>query len=256
MRLLTIAVFCLCLSATSQTESSRLGSSEYPEFLEVPGGAFSMGDEWMIGYPEEQPVHDVRLRGFKISKTEVTVKQYRTYCNKTGKSMPDFIPQGGWRDNRPMIFVNWRDCMAYCEWLSEVTGDLCRLPTEAEWEYAARGAKPDKGYKYSGSHDINSVAWFSGNNTSRITHPVAEKQPNELGLYDMSGNVSEWCMDWYGFYQHNTTIDNPQGPTSGRYRVLRGGSAFGPSTYCRVAYRVGKKPDQPSFAVGFRVVRE
>ena len=256
MRLLTIAVLCLCLSATSQTESSRLGGSEYPEFLEVPGGTFSMGDEWMTGNPQEQPVHDVTLRGFKISKTEVTVKQYRTYCNKTGKSMPDFIPQGGWRDNHPMDFVNWRDCMAYCEWLSKVTGDLCRLPTEAEWEYAARGAKPDKGYMYSGSQDINSVAWFSGNNTTRTKHPVAEKQPNELGLYDMSGNVSEWCLDWYGRYHHNTTIDNPQGPTSGRYRVLRGGSAIAPSTHCRVAFRVASKPDIPRTYIGFRVVRE
>lgn len=255
MRLLTIAVFCLCLSATSQTESSRLGGSEYPEFLEVPGGTFSMGDEWMTGYVSEQPVHDVRLRGFKISKTEVTVKQYRTYCKKTGRKMPE-PPSWGWIDDHPMVFVNWRDCMAYCEWLSEVTGGLCRLPTEAEWEYAARGAKPDKGFKYSGSQDIFSVAWFRRNNNLQ-TRPVAGKDHNKLGLYDMSGNVFEWCMDWgNGSYYDNSPIDNPQGPRSGNYRVIRGGGWHSGENYCRVAYRYFFNPDGRVNDIGFRVVRE
>jgi formylglycine-generating enzyme required for sulfatase activity len=137
--------------------------------------------------------------------------------------------------------------------LNQKTDKTYRLPTEAEWEYAARGGNKSNGYKYSGSNNISDVAWYSGNSGNK-THTVGQKRSNELGLYDMSGNVYEWCRDWYGGYPEGTVTD-PVEPGSGKYRVLRGGSWFNNATYCRSAYRTRFNPTFRDSSSGFRVCR-
>lgn len=236
--------------AQDQTEATRLGSLSYPEMVLVEGGSFTMGDEWGMGYKDELPTHEVSLKNFKISKTEVTVKQYRQFCRETGRSMPE-TPFWDWHDNNPIVNVSWHDAVAYCDWLSDKMDGLYRLPTEAEWEYAARGGKKSKGYKYSGGQSLPAVGWSDDNSTQ----VVASKKPNELGIYDMSGNVWEWCSDWYGAeYYVNSPSSNPRGPSSGSYRVLRGGGWYNGATLCRVAQRRGNPPGGRYDNLGFRVV--
>ncbi len=239
--------------AQENSEATRLGNLTYPEMVLVEGGSFTMGDEWGVGEPDELPTHEVTLKGFKISKTEVTVKQYRQFCRETGKSMPT-APSWGWQDNHPIVNVNWDDAISYCDWLSDKLGSLCALPTEAEWEYAARGGKNGKGFKFSGGQGLSGVGWFS-DNSNKQTQPVATKKANELGIYDMSGNVWEWCRDWHeGDYYQSSPNSNPKGPSSGSYRVLRGGSWDLESSRCRVANRGDGAPDYRHTRNGFRVV--
>jgi formylglycine-generating enzyme required for sulfatase activity len=138
-------------------------------------------------------------------------------------------------DNYPMYYVNWAEVQNFISRLNAATGKSYRLPTEAEWEYAARGGSKSKGYKFSGSNFVESVAWFA-DNSGKNTQPVGTKQPNELGICDMSGNVWEWCYDWYGTYPA-AAQSNPIGPSSGSYRVDRGGSCYSSASICRVAYR-------------------
>ena len=146
--------------------------------------------------------------------------------------------------------VSWEDCQTFITNLNQMTGKNFRLPTEAEWEYAARGGKYSHGYKYSGGNDLNVVAW-NYNNADLQTHPVAKKQPNELGLYDMSGNVSEWCQDWSGDYGSEAQI-NPTGPASGSARITRGGNA-GNTSNCRVTYRGSSTPGNMGNGLGLRL---
>jgi formylglycine-generating enzyme required for sulfatase activity len=151
-----------------------------------------------------------------------------------------------------MYYVSWEDAKAFCRELSRLTGKNYQLPTEAQWEYAARGGRYSEGYKYSGSNNVGDVAWYDDN--SRIsTHPVKQKQPNALGLYDMSGNVWEWCQDWYGYYSPSSQ-SNPQGPSSGDFRVLRGGSWYSNVQRCRVSDRGGSISSYSYRGSGFRVV--
>ena len=152
----------------------------------------------------------------------------------------------------PMYYVNWEEAQEFCKKLSQLTGKTYVLPTEAQWEYAARGGVKSRGYKYSGSNTIGNVAWYSDNSSSS-THPVATKQPNELGLYDMSGNVWEWCSDWYGSYSSESQ-SNPTGPSTGSNRVLRGGSWCNSARNCRVSFRNYSYPSNRSFNDGFRFV--
>lgn len=226
-------------------------AQQYPQMITVEGGSFEMGDEQGIGEANEQPVHTVTLKTFTIAKTETTVLQWKTYCNATGRSMPQ-TPSWGWIDNHPVVNVSWDDAVAYCDWMSDKTGKLYRLPTEAEWEYAARGGKQSKGYKYSGGQSIDGSGWYKENSGSG-TKEVATKSPNELGLYDMSGNVWEWCQDWYGDYVAGAQT-NPRGAKTGSYRVLRGGSWYLAAAYCRVAYRSLNGPAYRNYHYGFRVV--
>ena len=195
-------------------------------------------------------MHSVTVSDFNISKTEVTFEQYDAFCDATGRAKPH--DEGWGRGDRPVINVNWHDAVAYCEWKSKATGKTYRLPTEAEWEYAARGGNKSKGYTYSGSNDLDAVGWYD-NNSGRKTHPVAQKQSNELGLYDMSGNVWEWCSDWFGYYSSSPQAD-PQDSNSGDYRVLRGGCWYGLDHGCRIANRVRNNPDGRFGSFGFRLV--
>jgi TPR repeat protein/formylglycine-generating enzyme required for sulfatase activity len=247
-------------NATQTTEETKVYKNEnepkpvdeYPQMVYVEGGTFSMGDD-LNNYAK--PIHKVTLSNFKISKTLVTVKQFREFCLQSGRSMSDYdAPTWGWHDNHPMVNVSWDEAVAYCDWLSEKMNADYRLPTEAEWEYAARGGKLSKNTEYSGSNNADLVAWHKDNSGSK-THAVATKKANELGLYDMSGNVWEWCHDWYdeGYYASSPS-SNPKGPSTGSIRVSRGGSWEHSYSCCRIVYRSYYPPDCGFEMIGFRVV--
>jgi formylglycine-generating enzyme len=242
--ILALFAFTLCIT-TTQAQS-------YPELIKVTGGTFTMGDEYGLGYEDEQPTHQVTLSDFYIGKTEVTVAQYRTYSNATGVSMPE-EPSWGWTNNAPIVNVSWSDALNYCDWLSEKLDKNISLPTEAQWEYAARGGNQSKGYKYAGGRSMATAGWY-GDNSGDKPHNVATKKSNELGLYDMSGNVYEWCRDWYDAdYYASSPSTNPKGPSSGARRVLRGGSFNDSATGCRVADRGYDNPAIRYGIFGFRV---
>ena len=152
-----------------------------------------------------------------------------------------------------MINVNFDDAVAYCNWLSAKTGKIYRLPTESQWEYAARGGNKSYGYTFSGSDDLEIVGWYESN-SGRQTQPVGGKNPNELGLYDMSGNVLEWCRDWFGEYNVGPQTD-PQGSLSGEFRILRGGCWYNTPVECRLTYRSFNGPASRFNDAGFRVIR-
>ena len=198
--------------------------------VKVEGGTFMMGataEQGSDAESDEQPAHQVTLSDYYIGKYEVTQAEWEAVMGKN----PSFFKG----DNRPVEKVSWEDCQEFIRKLNSLTGLNFTLPTEAQWEYAARGGNKSRGYKYSGSNEIGAVAWC--NNSGGETHPVGQKQANELGLYDMSGNVWEWCSDWYGSYSSNRQT-NPTGAASGSGRVLRGGSWYGNfAPYCRVASR-------------------
>ena len=207
----------------------------------VEGGKFSMGSK--IGDSDEKPVHNVTLDSYYIGETEITQAQWRAIMGSN--------PSGYTGDNRPVEMVSWEDAQKFCKKLSELTGKKYVLPTEAQWEYAARGGNKSKGYTYSGSNNIDEVAKHAPSSSGHSN--VKSKKPNELGIYDMSGNVWEWCSDWYGSYSSSAQT-NPQGPTSGIYRVLRGGSWNDYSSGCRVVSRDYYRPSFRGYNYGFRVV--
>ena len=259
-----------------------------PEMVFVQGGTFQMGQpDPNIGgcknCDDEQPVHTVRVRDFYLGKYEVSVREFAQFINETGyKTDAEREGWSYWRDgdswkkkngiywkhdvkgnlrpsseyNHPVIHVSWNDATEYCKWLSKKTGKNFRLPTEAEWEYAASGSNKSRGYTYAGSNDLDEVAWYEFNSGSK-THPVGQKEPNELGLYDMSGNVWEWCNDWYDpDYYKNSPGNNPKGPSSGSYRVLRGGSWGNVRQGCRVANRGRSNPSNQLSGLGFRLAQD
>jgi formylglycine-generating enzyme required for sulfatase activity len=182
-------------------------AQSYPEMVTVEGGTFTMGDMEMEGEKREQPTHQVTLKTFKMAKTETTVAQWRAFCFATSRAMPK-APTWGWIDNHPIVNVNYSDAVAYCDWLAEKLDAECRLPTEAEWEYAARGGSQSAGYKYSAGLNLDDAGWYSANSNNQ-THPVAQKKANELGLYDMSGNVFEWCGDDWNHW-NSSYADKPE----------------------------------------------
>ena len=198
----------------------------------VEGGTFTMGatpEQGNEAEGDENPSHQVIVSSFMIGQTEVTQELWEAVMGSNPSKFKGV--------NRPVEHVSWDDCQEFIKKLNALTGQHFRLPNEAEWEYAARGGSKSRGYKYSGSNNIDDVAWYE-NNSGSDTHNVATKQPNELGLYDMSGNVWEWCQDWYGNYS-SSSQSNPQGPASGSHRVYRGGSWGNFARFCRVANRDG-----------------
>jgi|AntRauTorcE11898_2_1112593.scaffolds.fasta_scaffold04834_3 formylglycine-generating enzyme required for sulfatase activity len=221
------------------------------ELVKVEGGCFDMGCtiEQSNCDDDEKPVHEVCVDDFYISKTEVTQKMWRKVMGNNHSRFDNC-------DNCPVENVSWKDVQEFIRKLNHKTNGNYRLPTEAEWEYAARGGKKSQDYKYAGSNDIGSVAWHF-NNSGGKTHPVGQKQPNELGLYDMSGNVWEWCSDRYDSdYYKNSPRNNPQGPNSGSARVYRGGCWRYGARYCRVAFRDRVSPGLTRSNLGFRLSRD
>ena len=197
----------------------------------------------------EYPVHEVSLSSFKICRYEVTQELWEAVMGSN--------PSRNRGAKRPVDNVSWNDCQSFIKKLNSLTGKNYRLPTEAEWEFAARGgglvAETDWSYNYSGSNKIDSVCW-DYINSSKKSHQVGLKSPNRLGLYDMSGNVAEWCHDFY-HYISPTEETNPTGPLHGNFKVFRGGSFTSPSEDCTVSKRDYTEPDSTFKDIGFRVVR-
>ncbi len=231
--------------------------------VKVAGGTFQMGatsEQGSDAYDSEKPVHNVTLYDYYIGETEVTQELWYAVMGKRPTSDGDqWSSSYGLGDNYPAYNVSWNDCQTFITRLNQLTGQQFRLPTEAEWEFAARGGKSSQGYKYAGSNTISDVAWYLDNIPSHSygtagygTQPVANKSPNELGLYDMSGNVWEWCQDWYGSYSYPDQT-NPIGPSSGSYRVTRGGAWGGYARDCRVSQRSNSNPIANSERLGLRL---
>ena len=239
----------------------------HADMVFVQGGTFFMGSN--DGYDNEKPIHKVYVKDFYIDKYEVTNEQFCKFLNEKGnqseggaqwldikdtdckimKQGGRYVPATGYA-NHPVIDVSWYGARAFCQWAGK------RLPTEAEWEYAARGASAGSATTYAGSNNVDHVAWYR-DNSGGSTHPVGTKQANELGLYDMSGNVWEWCADWYGHdYYSKSPYENPTGPASGNSRVLRGGSWDDDTNSCRVASRGWFSPFNGFNNLGFRVVQD
>ena len=213
----------------------------------VSGGTFTMGgtsEQGSDADDSEKPTHSVTLSSYYICKYEVTQALWRAVMSNN--------PSNFKGDNLPVEWVSWNDCQTFINRLNSYTGRNFRLPTEAEWEFAARGGNYSRHYKYSGSNYISDVAWHDGNSGNR-THPVGTKQTNELGLYDMSGNVWEWCSDWYGSYSSYSQND-PTGPNSGSDRVIRGGCWSFPARGCRSSIRFHITPGGHSYYIGLRLV--
>ena len=234
--------------SSSVTSSQRAVLERLVEnMVKVEGGTFTMGatkEQGSDAYSDESPAHQVTLSDYYICKYEVTQAEWEAVM----RTNPSYFKGG----NRPVEYVSWEDCQEFIRKLNSLTGLNFSLPTEAQWEYAARGGNKSLGYKYSGSKNLKDVAWYDKNSGSG-THPVGQKQANELGLYDMSGNVWEWCSDWYGSYSSSSQT-NPTGAASGSYRVGRGGSFYDGARYCRVSNRGNYSPVSRNLNLGLRLV--
>ncbi|MBR0202601.1 MAG: SUMF1/EgtB/PvdO family nonheme iron enzyme [Bacteroidaceae bacterium] len=218
--------------------------------VKVEAGTFTMGATEEQGshvYDGEKPAHQVTLtKDYYIGQTEVTQALWQAVMGSN--------PSNFKGDNLPVEQVHWEDCQTFITKLNSLTDSKFRLPTEAEWEYAARGGNKSRGYKYSGSNSINDVAWYEETTNDTRTKPVATKVPNELGIYDMSGNVYEWCNDWYGSYSSSPQT-NPTGASSGFDRVNRGGGWGSFDVGCRVSCRDNNSPGFRSRSVGLRLAQ-
>ncbi|WP_300566128.1 SUMF1/EgtB/PvdO family nonheme iron enzyme [Flavobacterium sp.] len=268
--LTTVSIITLFLFSftTKQSKNPML------QMLKIEGGTFWMGssDDNKIAENDEQKKHEVKVNSFELNKLEVTVWEWKDYCTKTKKKLPA-KPMWGWNDNNPITNVTWIEAVNYCNWLSkqdglkpaytiagpsfncDFTANGYRLPTEAEWEFAAKGGTKSKNHIFAGSDDSNEVAWFIKNST-RKPHTVGTKMPNELGLYDMNGNVWEWCWDWYNKDYYKTEDgNNPQGPLRGEKKSVRGGSWDSQLNYLRTANRISTSPEKTNEFYGFRLAR-
>ena len=254
-----VAVFVFSPSnaskGTESTESNAFENKTFTvngvsfEMIAVKGGTFTMGCTSEQGGDfdgDETPTDSVTLSDYYIGKFEVTQELWQAVMG----SNPSYFKG----NNLPVEQVSWNDVQEFITKLNQKTGANFRLPTEAEWEYAARGGNKSNSYKYSGSNTIGNVAWYWDNSNSE-THQVGTTSPNELGIYDMSGNVWEWCQDWYGDYSSGSQT-NPTGPSSGSKRVARGGSWDGGAWNCRVSNRGSGTPDYRSNFLGFRLAAD
>ncbi|OYP55142.1 hypothetical protein CIK99_11675 [Prevotella sp. P5-92] len=212
--------------------------------IKVDGGTFTMGatPEMTNPWSYEKPTHKVTLSSYYIGETEVTQELWNAVVGKN--------PSCHKGDNLPVEYVSWKKCQEFINKLNELTGKHFRFPTEAEWEFAARGGTKSRHTQYSGSDNINEVAWYDGN-SGRKTHPVKTKQANELGIYDMTGNVWEWCSDKYGKYSSNDQID-PKGSEHG-YRVNRGGGCNNSTRYSRISNRLAFASLSKGYNLGLRL---
>jgi formylglycine-generating enzyme required for sulfatase activity len=284
--LITVIGFVM---AGCSTDSDDDNPTPIPiEMVWIPGGSFQMGNpDSSIGYDDERPVHTVTLTGFYMGKYQVTQAQYQAVMGYN----PSYFDYDADSENHPVEQVSWYNALVFCNKLSMAEGlspayrienstnpadwgdywdydwDAVevvsgsrgyRLPTEAQWEYAAKGGNGSPGnYIYAGSNDSDEVAWYPYDNSGYETHEVGKKAPNGLGLYDMSGNVWEWCWDWYDYYsdktQTNPTV--PASPVSGAGRVLRGGSWFHSAECLRSVFRNAYDPNNRDHCSGFRLVR-
>jgi len=246
----------------------------------IQGGTFKMGSNDIDARINETP-HTVTVGNFAMMIYEVTVNDFKQFVDDTnyqteaekgiggygsllyGDRSREYKEGVNWKCgfngnqltkseyNHPVVHISWNDAVAYAEWLSLKTGLKWRLPTEAEWEYAARGGQ---NYKYAGSDDIETVGWYRKNSGYNI-HDVGQKSPNDFGLYDMTGNAWEWCSDFFGReYYKSSPSENPLGPSYGSPRVLRGGSLAHDAKYCRVSQRHSRRPDIRNSYNGFRLV--
>lgn len=241
---LSVCFYCFsateCAHATGEDESSLKDGA--PMIL-VQGGDFIMGDD--SGELDERPVHRVFIDAFYIDEHEVTVRQYEKYLNATGRTKPLYWQPEYDNPNDPVVGVSWQDAADYARWADK------RLPTEAEWEYAARGGNLKQKYPWGDKVDPS----YANYNSFGLL-PVKSLKPNTFGIYDMIGNVWEWCSDWYdGNYYAASSQKNPTGPVSGTHKVLRGGAWYCDEREVRVANRYYALPDAHSFNIGFRCVR-
>lgn len=237
------------------TSDGKLANNDYVtvngvtfRMMPVAGDTFTMGATGKLAngaYDNEKPTHQVTLSDYKIGETEVTQQLWEAVMGEN--------PSHWKGENLPVEQVSWNACQEFIKRLNELTGLNFRLPTEAEWEYAARGGSKGDGFIYSGSDEPYDVAWFGGSSGNK-THPVASKAPNELGIYDMTGNVWEYCEDWKGNYSAQPQVD-PKGAASGTERVARGGAWDNSPYACRVSSRGGKLPEYGSFNCGLRLAQ-
>ena len=222
--------------------------------IAVEGGTFTMGATSEQGnsvYDNEKPVHQVTLSSYYIGETEVTQELWEAVMGNNPSHFKDA--------RKPIEEVSWNDCQVFLHKLNDLTGERFHLPTEAQWEFAARGGNKSKYFKFSGSNTIEDIAWYWGSVPSQFegaagygTQPSATKCCNELGIYDMTGNISEWCYDWKSDYSTRSQT-NPAGPNSGNSRIIRGGSWMDTWGFCRVSYRSWSNSDYKSWQVGLRL---
>ncbi|MBR5119348.1 MAG: SUMF1/EgtB/PvdO family nonheme iron enzyme [Muribaculaceae bacterium] len=243
------------------------------KMIQVEGGTYMMGVDQHVG--SAYPPHEVTLSTYWMGETEVTQELWvavmginPSYFNEYGNAdlhSNHASYDAGINLQRPVDYVNYGDCLEFCATLSQLTGKNFRLPTEAEWEFAARGGNLSHGYEFAGSDSINDVAWYKGTLPSTElwtegwgTQTVATKAPNELGIYDMCGNVDEWCFDWFGTYSADAApLTNPTGPETGTRRVMRGGNCLTTNPgIMKVYYRNQQNPDARGNARGLRIVME
>jgi formylglycine-generating enzyme required for sulfatase activity len=275
----SLIVLVIFIIAGCYTVYAQQGDVPVPLMVSVEGGTFMMGN--ISGTSDERPLHKVSVNNFQIGEYEVTISEFKRFIDATGyktdAEQPDTVRlkhglpprgiyNGSWKMDmngnpvnlqdtlKPVGNVSWNDAMEYCKWLSRETGKQFRLPTEAEWEYAAKGGPRSKGYTYAGGNNLDEVAWYRENSRAYV-HSVGQKKANELGLYDMAGNVREWCYDWYGdTYYQTSPEENPAGPDRGTRRVLRGGSFGSDAERMRISYRNQEFPYNSALDFGFRIV--
>lgn len=254
LALLAIALVAACRPKGASRDAERCSYMEEAlglgmQMVWVEGGSFVMGatsEQAEEAYDDEHPPHGVTLDGYWMAATEVTQAQWQAVM---GSNPAHFKGDA----QRPVESISWADAKLFCDRLSAQTGRRYALPTEAQWEYAARGGVKAAGCIYSGSNVAEDVAWYD-ENSDAATHAVAQRRPNELGLYDMCGNVMEWCADWYDCYDAAAQT-SPAGPSEGATRVVRGGCSGHFYRNCRVSSRDDFEPSYRNLYIGFRVVR-
>ncbi len=263
---------CMIVASASDIEVEQIAGS----MVLIKGGCFRMGNTFDGGDKDEKPVHKVCVGDYYLGKYEVTNRQFATFLNDVDKAtnrklwftinekehcyisgdIGNYRVRSGYEEH-PVVCVSWHGATEFAAWISEKTGFNYRLPTEAEWEYAARsGGKQEKWSGTGYESKIGEYAWYADNSGNK-THPVGQKKPNVSGLYDMSGNVWEWVRDWYkGDYYQKNQENNPEGPLEGSGRVVRGGCCDNPPKALRTANRVGYTPVGRGFDIGFRLARK